>query len=254
MNPQLERVTRHLTRLQLVGTRERLDTLLQQAAREEVSYLDFLDRVLTEEVAAKDEKRTKMGVQIAHFPLKRTLDDFDFGAQPSVDRKLIRELETGRFLANGENVLLLGPPGVGKTHLAVALAVKAAHAGTSIYFTTMADLVAKLKTDESSGRNTNARSYHKASLVVVDEVGYTPVDRKECYLFFRFVSRRYEHASLVITSNKAFHEWTELFEDPVLVTALLDRLLHHSVIITIKGQSYRLKGKLAQTRKTDAET
>ncbi len=139
---------------------------------------------------------------------------------------------------------------MGKTHLAVALAVKAAHAGTSIYFTTMADLVAKLRTDESSARNTNARSYHKAGLVVVDEVGYTPIDRKECYLFFRFVSRRYENASLGITSNKGFTEWTELFEDPVLVTALLDRLLHHSVIITIKGQSYRLKGKLAQTRKT----
>jgi DNA replication protein DnaC len=116
----------------------------------------------------------------------------------------------------------------------------------------MADLVTKLKEDESSGRNVKARSHSKAALVVVDEVGYTPIDRRECYLFFRFVSRRYEKASIVITSNKAFGEWAELFEDPIIVTALLDRLLHHSVIVNIKGQSYRLRGKGSPLRKTSA--
>lgn len=116
----------------------------------------------------------------------------------------------------------------------------------------MADLVAKLKQDENSGRNVKARSHSKAALVVVDEVGYTPIDRRECYLFFRFVSRRYEKASLVITNNKGFGEWTELFEDPIIVTALLDRLLHHSVIVNIKGQSYRLRGKNSSVRKATA--
>jgi DNA replication protein DnaC len=189
---------------------------------------------------------------LASLPFTKTIDEYDFSFHPEVNRTQIMSLFDLTFLRRQENVFFLGPPGVGKTHLAVALAVRAAHAGHSIYFTTMAELVAKLKADDGTGHNTNSRSYHKAALVVVDEVGYTPIDRRECYLFFRFVSRRYEKASLVITSNKAFTEWTELFEDPILVTALLDRLLHHSVIINIKGQSYRLKGKLSQTKKTGA--
>ena len=244
VNPQLERVTRHLTRLQLVGTRERLDTLLQQAAREEVSYLDFLDRVLSEEVAAKDEKRTRMGVQIAHFPLKRTLEDFDFGAQPSVDRKLIRELETGRFLANGENVLLLGPPGVGKTHLAIGLGRRAVETGASCLFLSATGLVAQLLRAESEGRLDERLSYlAKPKLLIIDELGYLPFERQAAHLLFQLVNRRYERGSLLITSNQPVGNWGEVFGDAVLATAILDRLLHHSVVITIKGDSYRLREK-----------
>ncbi len=244
MNPQLERVTRHLTRLQLVGTRERLDTLLQQAAREEVSYLDFLDRVLTEEVAAKDEKRTRMGVQIAHFPLKRTLEDFDFAAQPSVDRKLVRELETGRYLANGENVLLLGPPGVGKTHLAIGLGRRAVETGASCLFLSATGLVAQLLRAESEGRLDERLSYlAKPKLLILDELGYLPFERQAAHLLFQLVNRRYERGSLLITSNQPVGNWGEVFGDAVLATAILDRLLHHSVVITIKGDSYRLREK-----------
>jgi DNA replication protein DnaC len=134
----------------------------------------------------------------------------------------------------------------GKTHLAVALAIKACQAGLSIYFTNMEDLIAKLKKDQESVRRGKGRSYYKSALVIVDEVGYTPIDRYECNLFFRFVANRYEKASTIITSNKAFSEWTELFQDEVIVTAILDRLLHHSVVVNINGNSYRLKDKIGK--------
>lgn len=242
--PQLERVTRHLTRLQLVATRERLDSLLQQAAKDDVTYLDFLDRVLGEEVAAKNEKRTTMGIQIAHFPLRRSLEDFDFAQQPSIDRRLIRELETGRYLANGENVLLLGPPGVGKTHLAIGLGRRAVEAGASCLFLPATALVAQLLRGESEGRLEERLSYFaKPKLLIIDELGYLPFERQAAHLLFQLVNRRYERGSLMITSNQPVGNWGEIFGDAVLATAILDRLLHHSQVITIKGESYRLREK-----------
>jgi len=143
-------------------------------------------------------------------------------------------------------VIFLGPPGVGKTHLAVSLAVKACQAGMSIYFTTMEDLIEKLKKDRVAERKGRGRGYNKSALVIVDEVGYTPIGREECNLFFRFIANRYEKASTIITSNKAFSDWTELFHDPIIVTAVLDRLLHHSVVINMRGNSYRLRGKVGK--------
>lgn len=149
------------------------------------------------------------------------------------------------FIEKRENVIFLGPPGVGKTHLAAALLVKAAECGESIYFTTMSDLIYKLRLDREVGRVGRRRAYESSSLVVVDEVGYTPIDREECNLFYQFVAMRYETSSTIITSNKAFDEWSELFHDSVIVAAILDRLLHHSAVVNIKGNSYRLKGKLS---------
>ena len=244
VDPQLERVTRHLTRLKLVATRERLDGLLQEAARKELGYMDFLDLVLSEEAQSKDLKRTRMGIQIAHFPVVRRLEDFDFSLQPSIDPKLIRELETGRFIANGENVLLLGPPGVGKTHLAIGLGRKVIELGASALFVPALGLVAQLMRAESEG-HLEERLAHltKPKLLIIDELGYLPFERRAAHLLFQLVNRRYERGSLVLTSNQPVGNWGEVFGDAVLATAILDRLLHHSHVITIKGESYRLREK-----------
>ena len=190
--------------------------------------------------------RQGLDLQFLDMPYVKSLDEFDFAFQPQLDRRSVLNLFDLTFLTRHENVFFLGPPGVGKTHLAIALTVKAAQAGFTIHCTTMADLIAKLQADQGNATRSRMRGYFRAALVMVDEVGYTPVTREECHLFYQFVASRYERASTVITSNKAFSDWAELFHDPVLVTAVLDRLLHHSAVINIKGHSYRLRGKLEE--------
>ena len=244
VNPQLERIERHLTRLKLVATRERLDALLQEGARKELSYVDFLDLVLSGESASKDQKRTRMGIQIAHFPLKRSLEDYDFELQPGLDRRLIRELETGTFIAHAENILLLGPPGVGKTHLAIALGRKVIERGAGCLFVSATSLVGQLLRAEGEGRlDERLTHFTKPKLLIIDELGYLPFERRAAHLLFQLVNRRYEKGSLLITSNQPVGSWGEVFGDPILATAILDRLLHHSHVITIKGESYRLREK-----------
>lgn len=241
----LERLTDNLTRLRLTRTRTILSEIVKTAETETWSYLTLLDRLLEEEVAHKDQRRIETAIKLSGLPYLKTIDEFDFAFQSGVNRQQVVNLFDLTFLERKDNVLFLGPPGVGKTHLSVALAVKACQSGSTIYFTTMADLIHKLRIDRENGRiGKMKRPYQWANLVIVDEVGYTPINREECNLFYQFVAMRYEKASTIITSNKAFDEWSELFHDPVIVTAILDRLLHHSVVVNIKGNSYRLRNKL----------
>ena len=238
------RVLENLGRLRLGRVVEQLDALLSEAARGEPTYLDFLDGILREEVGAKQRKRIAMGVQIAHFPAVKTLDDFDFKFQPSVDQKLVRELAVSRYVANAENVLVFGPPGVGKTHLAIGLGRAAVEVGYTVLFTSATALLGALSKAETDGQLAERLAFYaKPKLLVVDELGYLPFEKRSAHLFFQLVARRYEKGSMVITTNQVVTQWGTVFGDEVLAAAILDRLLHHSFTLMIQGESHRLKQK-----------
>jgi len=233
-----------LGELRLTAIRDRLDNLLDEAARSNYTHRELLAFLVNEELGSKRSKRVAMGTTMARFPFKRSLDDFDFAAQPSVDPKQVRELSTCRFVGNAENVVLLGPPGVGKTHLAVGLGRKAVEQGYGVLFLSAQALVATLVKAQDDGRlDDKLVQLGKPKLLVVDEVGYLPFEKRAAHLFFQLVAKRYERGSMILTSNRPVSEWDQVFGDAVLVTAILDRLLHHSHVVTIKGQSYRLKEK-----------
>jgi len=233
-----------LERMKMEHLLAQLDTVCEQAAGRDLDFKGFLTQALETELQGRFRRGVEARMKLARFPWIKTLDQFDFEFQPSLDRKVVRELAGLSFVERAHNVVILGPPGVGKTHLAVALGVKAIEAGFSVMFLTLETLMTRLVRARSENRlERTLQQLVYPRVLVLDEVGYLPLSREEASLFFRLLVRRYERASLILTSNKSFIDWGEIFNDQVLATAILDRLLHHATTLNIKGESYRLKEK-----------
>lgn len=238
-----ERIENHLDRLGLIGMKNVYADLTKEAHEKSLSYTQYLDFLLQEEVASKQSRRFRLLLREASFPYNKTLEGFDFSYQPNLDKKRINDLFNVDFALKRENVIFLGPPGVGKTHLAIALGVRACQKGIRTYFLSMNMLMKKMR-GEPNQRFPRLRRYYQSPLIIIDELGYLPLNQEDSNLFFQFISYHYERRSLIITSNKGFRDWGDIFGDKVIASAVLDRLLHHSHVVNIKGSSYRLKDKL----------
>lgn len=242
-NPSLlDSIKKSLVALKMPRALELLDTTVRRIEQGEIDAIEALDQLLIEELTLRDNRRIKTSLMMARLSAVKMLAGFDFTFQPSLDRNRILALAELKFIERAEVVHLLGPPGTGKSHLATALAVEAVKAGKSVAFSTLADIIASLVKAEREGQlKERIRFLARASLLVVDEIGYLPVTPGGGNLFFQHVNARYEKGAMILTSNRGFAEWGEVFGDHVVATALLDRLLHHAIVIQIEGSSYRLR-------------
>lgn len=234
-----------LEQLGLTIAREHLDTAAQLAAAEGWSYSHFLGYLLEGELAFRREKTIRLSLQFSNLPYQKKLEEFDFTQQPSIDRRLVDELATGRFLHEGRNLVFLRPPGVGKTHLAIALSIITAQLGFRIYFTSAIDMARRMAKAMADGKLSREMNNLVRPTLLIDEVGYLALDSVQASLLFQVIAQRYDKGQpIIVTSNKAFSDWGQVFGgDPVMASAALDRLLHRSTVINVRGESYRLKEK-----------
>jgi DNA replication protein DnaC len=238
----LDRIRASLIGLRMPRALEALDHTVRRIERGELTALEAIDGLLAEEHATRESRRVAVALKTARLTPPKTLEGFDFSFQPSLDRGRLLALAQVDFVTRAEVVHFLGPPGTGKSHLATALGVAAVRAGRSVYRATLAEIVEALGRAEREGRLTERiRSYARPALLIVDEIGYLPITAGGANLFFQLVNARYEKGAMILTSNRGFADWGEVFGDPVVATALLDRLLHHAVVVQIEGASYRLR-------------
>jgi DNA replication protein DnaC len=238
----IERIRSYLVGLRMPRALETLDHIVQQLERGQISAIEAIDLLLAEEITVRESRRIKAALQMARLGSIKTLSGFDFSFQPSLDRNRVLALAQLDFIARHEVVHFIGQSGTGKSHLAAALGVEAVRAGHSVYFSPLADIIDSLAKADREGRlRERIRFLCRASLLIIDEIGYLTVGAPAGNLFFQLVNARYEKGAMILTSNRGFAEWGEVFGDPVVATALLDRLLHHAIVVHIEGASYRLR-------------
>ena len=239
-----ERIHSNLEYLKLNKINEIIENYIEIAVKKDIPLIEVIDYLLLEEKNSKSDIALKISTQIAGYKKKKSLEQFDFSFQPSIDKKNILELQTMRFIHDNENVVFLGPPGVGKTHLSIALGLEAIRSRLSVYYINCHELIHQLNMAQHENKlKQKLKTLSKHKLLIIDEVGYLPFDKQAANLFFQLISLKYEKSSIILTSNKHFGDWGEIFGDNVIASAILDRLLHHSSVISIKGQSYRIKNR-----------